>query len=68
MRTTVMNMDEIRKRVTYVKEPVEVCDRGDYVEVRVNAHGDTVAEVLLCMTNLINLIRCPFKFVHYPRI
>lgn len=61
MRTATMSKSDIEKRITLVNEVVQVYDRGDYAEVIFNAHGDTVHETLLCMKNLINLIRCPFK-------
>lgn len=61
MCTAVMNITEIKKRAEFANKTALVYDRGNYVEVIFNAHGTSVRETLVCMKNLINLIRCPFK-------
>ena len=61
MRTATMNMSEVKVRAEFANIKAEVYDRGDYVEVKFDAHGKTVCEAIRCMRNMINLIRCPFK-------
>lgn len=62
MRTTTMSMTEIKERATkWGGKDAQVYDRGDYVEIEIDAHGLSVREALVYARNMINLIRCPFK-------
>ena len=75
MRTAIMSIGEIEKRAAFALKTIHddehkthddlckirVADRKTHVEVIFDAHGYTVHDAMVCMRNIINLIRCPFK-------